>query len=113
MNWSTRLRRWDRIRTPPVRDPSMKPSAATVLPDPVACSNQKRRLAPGSSGAAGTRSPGGSPPTTGRRGYEVPGARLPIGGLLLVGRALVLLDRLDGSVPPRLAVRGDLAVGLA
>ena len=47
MNWSTRLRRWVRIRTPPVREPSTKPSAATVLPEPVACSNQKRRLAPG------------------------------------------------------------------
>ena len=32
---------------PPVRDPSTKPSAATVLPEPVACSNQKRRAAPG------------------------------------------------------------------
>ena len=50
MNWSTRLRRWVRIRTPPVREASMKPTAATVLPAPVACSNQKRRSAPGSSG---------------------------------------------------------------
>ncbi len=30
----------------------MKPTAATVLPAPVACSNQKRRSAPGSSGAS-------------------------------------------------------------
>ena len=60
MNWSTRLRRWVRIRTPPVREPSTKPSAATVLPEPVACSNQKRRLAPGSSGASATRSAAGS-----------------------------------------------------
>ena len=52
MNWSTRLRRWVRIRTPPVREASMKPTAATVLPAPVACSNQKRRSAPGSSGAS-------------------------------------------------------------
>ena len=52
MNWSTRLRRWVRIRTPPVREASTKPTAATVLPAPVACSNQKRRLAPGSSGAS-------------------------------------------------------------
>ena len=56
MNWSTRLRRWVRIRTPPVREASMKPTAATVLPEPVACSNQKRRLAPGSSGASSTTS---------------------------------------------------------
>ena len=32
---------------PPVRDASTKPRAATVLPAPVACSNQKRRAAPG------------------------------------------------------------------
>ena len=52
MNWSTRLRRWVRIRMPPVREASTKPTAATVLPAPVACSNQKRRSAPGSSGAS-------------------------------------------------------------
>ena len=51
MNWSTRLRRWVRISTPPVREASTKPSAATVLPAPVACSNQNRRSALGSSGA--------------------------------------------------------------
>src|SRR5262245_16026574 len=34
---------------PPVREASTKPSAATVLPAPVACSNQNRRAAPGSS----------------------------------------------------------------
>ena len=56
MNWSTRLRRWVRIRTPPVLVASMKPTAATVLPAPVACSNQKRRAAPGSSGASSTTS---------------------------------------------------------
>ena len=56
MNWSTRLRRWVRIRMPPVREASTKPTAATVLPAPVACSNQKRRLAPGSSGASATTS---------------------------------------------------------
>ena len=39
---------------PPVREPSTKPSAATVLPAPVACSNQKRLPALGSSGAAGS-----------------------------------------------------------
>ena len=32
---------------PPVREASTKPSAATVLPAPVACSNQKRRAARG------------------------------------------------------------------
>ena len=52
MNWSTRLRRWVRIRTPPVRVASTKPMAATVLPAPVACSNQKRLAALGSSGAS-------------------------------------------------------------
>ena len=39
---------------PPVREPSTKPSAATVLPAPVACSNQKRLPALGSSGASGS-----------------------------------------------------------
>ena len=53
MNWSTRLRRWVRIRTPPVREASMKPTAATVLPAPVACSNQKRRLGAGVLGRLG------------------------------------------------------------
>ena len=62
MNWSTRLRRWVRIRTPPVRVASMKPTAATVLPAPVACSNQKRRAAPGSSGASSTTSSSSSGP---------------------------------------------------
>ena len=56
MNWSTRLRRWVRMRTPPVRVASMKPTAATVLPAPVACSNQKRRAAPGSSAASASSS---------------------------------------------------------
>ena len=63
MNWSTRLRRWVRIRMPPVREASMKPTAATVLPAPVACSNQKRRLAPGSSGASSTTSSSSSSPS--------------------------------------------------
>src|SRR5438270_10458360 len=38
---------------PPVRDASTNPRAATVLPAPVACSNQKRRSAPGSSSGGG------------------------------------------------------------
>ena len=38
---------------PPVREASTKPIAATVLPAPVACSNQKRLWALGSSGASG------------------------------------------------------------
>ena len=38
---------------PPVREASTNPSAATVLPAPVACSNQKRLSALGSSGALG------------------------------------------------------------
>src|SRR3954447_23239914 len=42
------------MRMPPVREASTKPSAATVLPAPVACSNQKRLLAPGSSGLSAT-----------------------------------------------------------
>ena len=60
-NWSTRLRRWVRIRTPAVREASTNPRAATVLPAPVACSNQKRRSALGSSGASTGTSPSSSP----------------------------------------------------
>src|SRR3954462_4738470 len=41
---------------PPVREASTKPTAATVLPAPVACSNQKRLPAFGSSGASATSS---------------------------------------------------------
>ena len=51
-NWSTRLRRCVRISTPPVREASTNPSAATVLPAPVACSNQNRLAAFGSSGCS-------------------------------------------------------------
>ena len=40
---------------PPVREASTKPSAATVLPAPVACSNQKRLAALGSSAASPAR----------------------------------------------------------
>ena len=36
-----------RISTPPVREASTNPSAATVLPAPVACSNQKRAVGVG------------------------------------------------------------------
>ena len=79
MNWSTRLRRWVRIRTPPVREASMKPTAATVLPAPVACSNQKRRLAPGSSGASSISSSSSSASGV-----------VPVLGLL-VGRERVVL----------------------
>ena len=61
-----------RISTPPVRDASTKPTAATVLPAPVACSNQKRLPAFGSSGASATS--------------------------CLVGRALVPVLRLLGLV---------------
>src|ERR671923_624084 len=39
---------------PPVGGAPTTPSAATVLPAPVACSNQNRRGAPGSSTAAST-----------------------------------------------------------
>ena len=47
---------------PPVREASTKPSAATVLPAPVACSNQKRRAAPGSSALRLARRPPPRPP---------------------------------------------------
>ena len=46
---------------PPVREPSTKPSAATVLPAPVACSNQKRLA------ALGPRAPRAAAPSSPRR----------------------------------------------
>src|SRR3954468_2635145 len=57
------------MSTPPVREASTKPSAATDLPAPVACSNQKRLWALGSSGASAScsasSSSGGSSQSTG------------------------------------------------
>ena len=102
MNWSTRLRRWVRIRMPPVREASMKPTAATVLPAPVACSNQNRRLAPGSSGASATTS-----------ASSVSGSSQSWG--LLVGVEHVLVVELGGrgAVAVRVASAGRLAVRAA
>src|SRR5919199_946760 len=58
------------MSTPPVREASTKPSAATVLPAPVACSNQKRLPALGSSGASSSSSstPVGSSQSRGSSG---------------------------------------------
>src|SRR4051794_3535276 len=56
MNWATRLRRGGGEKEPPGPGAPVEATAATVLPAPVACSNQKRRLAPGSSGASSTTS---------------------------------------------------------
>src|SRR3954464_471725 len=57
------------MSTPPVREASTKPSAATDLPTPVACSNQKRLWALGSSGCSAScsasSSSGGSSQSTG------------------------------------------------
>ena len=96
MNWSTRLRRWVRIRMPPVREASTKPTAATVLPAPVACSNQKRRLAPGSSGLLDD--------------VLVLVARPVLGLLLLGGLLLVLLEILLVDLGP-CSVAGGLVLG--
>ena len=66
---------------PPVREASTKPSAATVLPAPVACSNQKRRAAPGSSSTGVAPRPPPRPPRPGpsraapRRAARRPRAR--------------------------------------
>ena len=55
-----------RISTPPVCDASTKPSAATVLPAPVACSNQNRLAAFGSSGCSASDSSSPSSSTQSR-----------------------------------------------
>ena len=80
---------------PPVREASTKPSAATVLPAPVACSNQKRLPAFGSSGASATSS-------SLLAGRLVPVLRLL--GLVLV---LVLLARRDRSTTAATAPRRE------
>ena len=110
MNWSTRLRRWVRIRTPPVREASMKPTAATVLPAPVACSNQKRRLAPGSSGASSTTSSSSASarpsPAAPRRGRAPSAPRRPrLGDRAVAVRAVGVLfgRRLGCAARPRRA----------
>src|SRR3954453_19873771 len=95
---------------PPVRDPSTKPSAATVLPAPVACSNQNRRAAPGSSrwaaGASSSSAPSPSSPSAG------PPALVPVERLLLLGRQLVVALDLDLCRGQLLDDRG-LAVSIA
>jgi hypothetical protein len=84
----------------------MKPTAATVFPAPVACSNQNRRLAPGSSGASAiaSSSPGSSQSCGSSSGASrssssgavaVPG----LGGRVSVGAGAV------ASVATRLALR--------
>ena len=71
---------------PPVREASTKPIAATVLPAPVACSNQKRRDAPGSSGCSGSCSSSSS--------CVLLGVRIPVDRLLVVVDLLVALELL-------------------
>ena len=66
------------MSTPPVREASTKPSAATVLPAPVACSNQKRRAALGSSGCSSS--------------WPLLALVLPVLGLLVFGLVLVEVD---------------------
>ena len=101
MNWSTRLRRWVRIRTPPVRLASMKPTAATVLPAPVACSNQKRRSAPGSSATSSTTSSSrrrrAPPNPAAPRRRRAPRARAARALLLFLGLFLGRRRRLRSS----------------
>src|SRR3954465_9836347 len=122
MNWSTRLRRWGRIRTPPVRVASTKPTAATVLPAPVACSNQKRRSAPGSSGASSTTSSSSSAGPSSQScgspsggGPLAPVLRLLVGGdlVVLLGVELVASLRraaVAGDRRPDAAIAGPVAV---
>ncbi len=102
MNWSTRLRRWVRISTPPVWEASTKPSAATVLPAPVACSNQKRLAALGSSGCSARISSSSSSFQSRRLllgvGANVLGLLLFLFFLLLVLFVLVLVELRLGPI---------------
>ena len=78
---------------PPVREASTKPSAATVLPAPVACSNQKRLAALGSSAASAV-----GRPSSAARGSR-PVQRLLVGLVLdeLLGQLLLARDRRGGE----------------
>ena len=70
---------------PPVREASTKPSAATVLPAPVACSNQKRLAALGSSASSVTSSSSESDQSTGSSSAS--SSSLQLLGQLLLARA--------------------------
>ncbi len=87
---------------PPVREASTKPIAATVLPAPVACSNQNRRDAPGSSGCSASCSSSSV--------LLLLVGRVPVDGLLVLGDLLVALELLlvGGQL-----LDGDLAVAVA
>ncbi len=61
-----------------MRDASMNPTAATVLPAPVACSNQKRRSAPGSSGASSICSSSSSASASSQSWGSSSGARVSL-----------------------------------
>ena len=85
-----------------MREASTKPSAATVLPAPVACSNQKRLAALGSSGCSASWSSSSSPDSA------APVQRL----LVLVLLVLLLAGDPDGGERGDV-VGGDRAVGRA
>src|SRR3954468_6381764 len=88
---------------PPVRDASTKPSAATDLPAPVACSNQKRRAALGAAGGASPPPP--APPSPPARAPPRPRV-----ALVLLGRSLVLpVERLVLVFQLLVALEFDLA----
>ena len=90
---------------PPVREASTKPSAATVLPAPVACSNQKRRAAPGSSSMRV-----GGRLLLGLLG-RVPVERLLVGQLVALELDLAGVELLESRRSP-VAVAADLELGL-
>ena len=91
---------------PPVRDASTKPSAATVLPAPVACSNQKRRAAPASS-SCGV----GGGLLLGLLG-RVPVERLLVGQLVALDLDLAGVQLLVGGLAVAVPGAADLELGL-
>ena len=70
-----------------MRDASTKPSAATVLPAPVACSNQKRLAALGSSGASASCPRRRPRPASGRPSPAAPRRLVLVVVVLLAGDA--------------------------
>ena len=92
---------------PPVRDASTKPIAATVLPAPVACSNQKRLCALGSS-----RRPRATSSSTSSGASSNSSKATRLGRLLLVVLLLELVDEVEVEDELRLVGVGVEHLGL-
>ena len=93
MNWSTRLRRWVRIRTPPVREPRRSPGRQPSCPSRSRARTRSGGWRPGPPGPRRRAPPRparpspGAPPRPGRgsRSSSAAGARSPFAASVAVG----------------------------